>query len=166
MSLNAQLEWDHRVVNRPSKLFNGLVASQFLKQDRMIRRVVFETFPELSQNDISVLFFLFELVWKKQYELWILKHKDLSELSLDNFHPVNRIGYSIRQISLHTGIPRSTISRSLSALVDLGVVTVQDNSIYIIRNNDGISVLIERCKHLAQLFNEYEQKIVRILGDD
>jgi DNA-binding transcriptional ArsR family regulator len=154
------------VVNRPSTLFNGLVASQFLRQDRMIRRVVFETFPVLSQNDITILFFLFELVWKKQYELWILKHNDLSVLSLDNFNPVDRIGYSIRQISLHTGIPRSTVSRLLSTLVDLGIVTVVGNSIYIIRNNDGISVLIERCNHLAQLFNEYEQKIVRIFGDD
>lgn len=166
VSLNAQLEWDHRLVNRPPMLFHGLVASQFLKQDRMIRRVIFETFSVLSQNDISVLFFLFELVWKKQYELFILKHKDPSLLSLDNFNPVNRIGYSIRQISLHTGIPRSTVSRSLSTLVDLGIVTVQDNNIYIIRNNDGISFLIERCKPLAQLFNEYEQKIVRIFGDD
>ena len=145
--------------------FNGKLASAALKRDRLIRKAIIKSFPNFSLNDTYLLLFVFETVWRRQFEVWNKKH-ELWELTLENFIPTDMLGLSIRQISQHTGLSKSTISRSFSTLTDAGILEYKDKNIVIKRNNLGVSILIERCGSIPKIFNDFEKTISRILFED
>ena len=145
--------------------FNGKLASATLKRDRLIRKAIINSFPIFSLNDIYLLLFVFETVWRRQFEVWNKKYQGL-ELTSENFVPTDALGLSIRQISQHTGLSKSTISRSLSTLTDAGILEYKDKNIVIKRNNLGISVLIERCDSIPKIFNDFEKYVSQILLED
>lgn len=151
---------------KPSPLFNGLIASIFLRQERLIRKDISKTLPILSQNDITVLLFIFELVWKKQYDNWIVKYKDVSLLKEENFNPIDQVRYSIRQISFHTGVSKTTVTKSLVTLSNLKIIEVHKSFIYVKRNPRGISNFVVYCNSIPALFKEYEEKLARVFSDN
>ena len=155
------------MISTPYKttFFNGKLASATLKRDRLTRKAIINSFPNFSLNDIYLLLFVFEIVWRRQFEVWNKKYQGL-EVTLENFIPTDSLGLSIRQISQHTGLSKSTISRSISTLTDAGILEYKDKNIAIKRNNVGVSVLIERCGSIPKILNDFEKYVSQILLED
>ena len=147
-------------------LFNGYEASIILKALRKLNYCFSQVLPNLTQNDVSILCYIFEIVWRKQTITFLNTHKDSInkegiQATTKNFIATTSIKQSIRQIANTTGIPKSSVSRSIAALGKEGLLKYEGSSIVILRDEHGISFLIKKCPEIVSIFHDCDEELKR-----
>lgn len=148
-------------------LFNGLLASIMLKAFRKLNHCCSVALPNLTQNDVVILFYIFEIVWRKQTFAFLNKYskpisKDGVDATTKNFIATPVIKQSIRQIADRTGIPKSSVSRSLAALRNEGLIEYEESRIVILRDEHGISFLTRKCPEIVSIFHDCDEELKRL----
>jgi hypothetical protein len=65
-------------------LFNGHLASVMLKALRKLNHCCSVALPNLTQNDVVILFYIFEVVWRKQTSAFLNKYaKSITKDGID-----------------------------------------------------------------------------------
>jgi DNA-binding transcriptional ArsR family regulator len=153
--------------NAGKTIFNGHVASTILKALRKLNYCCSQALPNLTQNDVIILCYIFEIVWRKQTIAFLKKHTDPInnegiQATTKNFIATTSIKQSIRQIANRTGIPKSSVSRSLAALSNEGLLEYEESRIVILRDEHGISFLIKKCPEIVSIFYDCDEELKRL----